>query len=775
MNAASGSLEDEFWRILKVLDDKVPTLKCMREAKPKRDVRQELEGALRGIQKPVLYVIDDIPEAAPDEDAPPVQHFCPALGAVTVLATSRQDTREEGVRTIEVDPLERDASILLLTENLPGARRLSWSDWGRVANWVGDLPLALDLLNRCLALNSISIEDLLDRVTSTSAAPSAAEELDGLHVALRDEVPPDSVRGIAEVFGISFERLKWPAREAALFLAQLAPAPIPEAFVHAMPTDWQSPAVRAALRSRHLVTGGDNLTFGVMHRLVADSLRNLAGDLTQGALEAACSLVYSFMTPDRCGDPHQWPVLNVFQPHAQFLLERAALTGAAVTTALELGKISATLAFVQAKYAEYQRFCQRMMEISTRALGREHPKTLQTMADYARALRDLGEYDRARKIEESVLETRIGLLGEDHPDVLKAMSDLAKTLRAGGEYAEARGLQERVLEKRMRQGEDHPDVLKAMSDLAETLRAQECYAEAQQLYERLLEKRTRLQGEDHPDTLEAMSDLARTLCRVGKYGEARALQERVLEKRRLQGEEKPNTLRAMGDLAVSLGNIGDLEQAKQLAKRALELSKSALGEQNPQTLQKMELLAQILSEQGDSEGAIQLAKDVRQLTSSVVGEQHPLALSAKERLADILFRHGDHTEAQTLLKQVADVKISRLGKDDATELRSMQRLAVKLLEEGERETSGRLLDRVLAGRMHVLGAEHPDTLTSMSFVGAFLATTGNPQKGLQLLRQCLAGRCKVLGSQHPDTRETAEFLLELEHGHESGTAPEESL
>jgi hypothetical protein len=131
VNAASSSMDDEFWRVLSALDPAVPDLKTMREQR--RDVRRELERALRSIDRLALYIIDNIPEAAPGEDAPVISDFCPALGAVTVLATSRQDTREEGVKAVPVDTLSRDVAILLLTENVAGAARLPWAGWGRIA------------------------------------------------------------------------------------------------------------------------------------------------------------------------------------------------------------------------------------------------------------------------------------------------------------------------------------------------------------------------------------------------------------------------------------------------------------------------------------------------------------------------------------------------------------------------------------------------------------------------------------------------------------------
>jgi hypothetical protein len=125
VNAASDSIEDEFWRVLSVLAA-VPDIAAMRAQR--RDIRRELERALREIGEPALYVIDNVPEAAPGKDPPTIGEFCPALGAVTVVATSRQDTREEGVQTISVDELKPAAAFLLLTEDVPGAGALCWDE-----------------------------------------------------------------------------------------------------------------------------------------------------------------------------------------------------------------------------------------------------------------------------------------------------------------------------------------------------------------------------------------------------------------------------------------------------------------------------------------------------------------------------------------------------------------------------------------------------------------------------------------------------------------------
>jgi TIR domain-containing protein len=109
IDGATSDIEGEFWRVLKALKPKLPNLEVMRQQG--RNIRRELGRALSAATGPVLYVVNDVPEAAPGDNPLAIEDLCPALGIVSVLVTSRQDTREEGVGTIPIDPLARDPSV----------------------------------------------------------------------------------------------------------------------------------------------------------------------------------------------------------------------------------------------------------------------------------------------------------------------------------------------------------------------------------------------------------------------------------------------------------------------------------------------------------------------------------------------------------------------------------------------------------------------------------------------------------------------------------------
>ncbi len=675
VNAESSAIEAEFWRILSAINPRVPDLAVMRGQG--RDVRRELERALRKIEKPALYVIDNIPEPRLVTDPQPIGDFCPALGAVAILATSRQDTREENVRTIPVDVLNRDSAILLLTDNLPGAATLSWADWGQIAEWVGDLPFALDLLNASLALGSISPQAALERVHLTDPEPGAAGELDRLREGLRGQVPPNAIRGVTDVFSISFVKLDPASRQVAQLLAQLAPAPIPEAFMEALPEELKTPGVRAALRSRHFVTAGDHLSFGIMHRLMVGFLRRAAPALAPKLLEAACAVLRRVMTPEHCRDTRHWPVMKLCRPHAETLFARCSATdvASAVVPPSTMGLMAASLALAQ------------------------------------------GDHAGARRIQERVLEVRRRVLGDEHPDTLEAMNNLAGTLGAQGDYAGARHLQEKVLEVRRRVlGGEHPHTLTSMNNLAGTLQLQGDWAVAGQLHEKVLEVSRRVLGEEDPHTLTSMGNLATALGAQGNHAGARDLQQQVVEgMARVLGEDHMDTLGAMNNLAATLDEQGDFKGARHLHERVLKGLTSALGEEHPGTLSSMGNLALTLMAQGHYTRARRLQEQVLEARTRMLGPEHPHTLSSMDNLAATLSAQGDNARARQLQEKVLVVAKRVLGEDHPSTLNSMNNLAATLAPRNRAEAIG-LLRTCLSARRKVLGENHPKTISTAAFL-----------------------------------------------------------
>ena len=86
-------------------------------------------------------MIDNVPEPEPNARPLPLSTWCPALGHVTALATSRMHVHLEGgnIRELSIDVLGPEDSVALLTYGVDQISALTHKQWLTIAEWVGRL------------------------------------------------------------------------------------------------------------------------------------------------------------------------------------------------------------------------------------------------------------------------------------------------------------------------------------------------------------------------------------------------------------------------------------------------------------------------------------------------------------------------------------------------------------------------------------------------------------------------------------------------------------
>jgi hypothetical protein len=618
-------------------------------AKAGRSAAAELERELRRLprDRPVLYVVDNVPEPEAGQAPLPLSTWCPAVGAVTLLVTSRaRQSILAGIASLPVDVLGPASAMMMLTRGYRGRPRLLEQDWRAIAEWVGYLPLALELLNASLVAGATEPEEVADM----ARAQGPLRALDAAAETLRGVVPAGALRGISEALAVSYERLPPEAQRTARLLACFGPAAIPLPLFRALGEDVATTGVKMLLSARSFVGAAASdpasdpkvTLLGRMHPVLAEFLRARSEDADADLMAAGDSLI-SLMEPDACRDPGAWPLLNACLPHARALLGALASRGTTAEVAIALGLGLGILLGAQGLLSEAEAIGRSTLQLAGETLGDEHPDTLISMGNLAGTLGDLGDLAGARSLQEAVLEARRRILGDEHPDTLISMGNLAMTLGDLGELAGARSLQEAVLEAHRRiLGDEHPDTLTSMNNLAMTLNALGDLAGARSLQEAVLEGRRRILGDEHPDTLRSIGNLAATLYALGDLAGARSLQEAVLEaRRRILGDEHPDTLRSIGNLALTLSALGDMAGARSLQEAVLETERRILGDEHPGTLTSMGNLAATLSALGDLAGARSLEESVLEARRGILGDEHPDTTISAWSLFLTLLDQGD--------------------------------------------------------------------------------------------------------------------------------------
>ena len=522
-------------------------------------------GHLRGLSRSLL-VFDN----AENPDA--LARFLPG-GAARVLITSRCPDWQGVATEVEVTVFAPEESAALLQAR---AADLSDEDALRIGEALGHLPLALDQAAALLADGSLTPDSYLELLDTR-----AAELLNHGH----DSTGGYVVNGrlpVAASWSVAFDALAAhdpAAMQLLTLMAWLAPERVPLTLITDHPEVLPEPLATTAAdplalastlrRLKHRALARVDTDSVLLHRIPATLLRDPAHHTPDAGWPAITVNLLCRAVPGNVrNNPPVWPTWHRLLPHVLTATapERTAhLTAHAENLAWLLDRTSAYL-LTRGQPRQALAPAQRAYGIRRHELSGDDAAALTCTNNLALVLRGMGEYAKARILDEDALQWRRRVLGDDHPDTLRSANNLAIDLRNLGEHQQSWKLDEDALRRRRRLfGDDHPDTLRSASNLAIDLRNMGEYVKARDLDEDTLRRRRRLLGDDHPDTLISANNLATGLRELGEYQRARDLDEDTLRRRRrVLGDHHPNTLGSARRLGLDLRNLGEHKKAQAL-------------------------------------------------------------------------------------------------------------------------------------------------------------------------------------------------------------------
>ena len=179
--------------------------------------------SVRSPNGPLLWIVDNVPETVDGEQPDSLARWCPVMHQASVLCTSRRSV-PDAAATVFLSELTVQQAVDMLTS---GAVKRGWLDdeaWEQVARWTGCLPLALAILNASLGEGFVDARQLLDLTRSREPAAQLDEEF----MALQEDMPKSSLRGITQTFGLAYAHVSKDDRllKAAHRFARLSPVAI---------------------------------------------------------------------------------------------------------------------------------------------------------------------------------------------------------------------------------------------------------------------------------------------------------------------------------------------------------------------------------------------------------------------------------------------------------------------------------------------------------------------------------------------------------------------
>jgi Flp pilus assembly protein TadD len=674
-------------------------------------------------------------------------------GPGDVLITSRNHRWQSVVDTVQVNVFSRAESTDFLAKRVP--KGMEESDAARLAEELGDLPLALEQAGALHAETGMSVTEYL-RLLKEQAAEIMAEG--------KSPEYPLSMTAAWKLSVTALNRQLPQATDLLRCCAFFGPEPIPRDVFRrgALGTETRvgdmlaNPILLArAIRElgRFALVRIDGRTIGV-HRLIQALLRDELALDEQARYRHEVHLILASAAPNDPDDNRQWPRF-------------AELVGHVSTPATELAQCrdpdvrAFALNIVRylhrsGDHASSRSFAERFIAQWSKDSGPDEPRVLDAQRHLGNALRELGDYSAAFDLSQDTLRRVREILGEQDPLTLALTNSFGADLRAQGDFRAAQTLDEQSLSLHQAIfGPRDPQTFRVMNNLALDYGLNSKYSEARELHQRtyLLQSEA-TSGVSATDVLNSWNCLARVVRLCGDYSEARDVGEDAYDYgRELLGPEDYMTLRTARELSIALRRIAAAyDEALELAQDVLNRCGRLFGAVHPDTLAAAINLTNIQRTIGQTESALTLAENTVASYPQAYGHDHPYSHGCTGNLALLRRVTGDVDGARQLDEAALAGLDARLGRDHHYSLTVATNLASDLAELGEIAKARALGEDTLDRLGRLLGENHPQTLGCAANLVVDLRAAGATEQAEQLWTVTHERYLDTLGPDHPDSK-----------------------
>ncbi|MDQ0954558.1 hypothetical protein QFZ24_008481 [Streptomyces phaeochromogenes] len=681
------------------------------------------------------------------ENVDVVRRYFPANGPGKIIVTSRNREWERVATPLPVNVFERAESIQLLQKRSP---ELSEDDADRLANALGDLPLAVEQAGAWRAVTGMLVADYLDLLNERRPE------------ILQLDPSPDYPVSVAAAWDISLAQIAENspgARQLLDICASMAPEPVPLSMLRGRRAIDITPEVNPLLSdsvklgkairelNRFSLVKLD-LRFDTlqMHRLLQNVLLAKLNSEERERMREAAHQLLSAAKPGHYASSVEWPAYQTLLPH---ILSSRAVTS---TDTFVRELVYDTVLFLY-HWGDHETAVDTARQTHTTwlaASGEENIHVMRISKILAFLLRVVGQIPESLPLNEGALDVS-RRTGVEPEDLIDSMSQLAGALRYQGQFRKAEELDREATEQgRIRIGPEDFTTLQAAHNWGVSLRLCGEFGKALSLDRETAQQRELLLGPNSSLTLGTLSAVGLDMREGGDYPGARDFLEDIYRRvRESLGEDNFNTLGSARNLAVCRRLDGAVAEAAKLSEETFRRLMTGYGPNHGETLLAAAEVTIDRRLMGDLEGSRELGQDTMRRYANSLGDDHPNALMTKANLATTLRALGHLEEARNLEDDAAVQLTESLGPDHMTTLTVALGRASTAYTGLDFELAREIDEAALPSLAQVAGGNHPLTLACTTNLALDLRGLGRRSEADELEAKAVEGFNLVVRADHP--------------------------
>jgi tetratricopeptide (TPR) repeat protein len=768
-------------------------------------------------EKPVLLILDDVTHL------PDLREIAQILSKrFRVLVTTRQRNLDASFSELPLDILSPQEALELLTALIGNERierEVSSAEY--LCEWLGYLPLGLELIGRYLAEDpDLLISTVLERL-KTQRLENEALDLDEQHI--QEKYMITAQRGVRAAFELTWQELipkevnserlldrinplktfsskkNIDVSQIALILSLFALEPFPWSLVEivAGSLKWQLKDIENAKKSlykRHLIQRVEE-NYYKLHPLIRDFLQ-----LKLEKAKSSTLMKQSFATlMARIGQ-------NIFhcenhQEYQPFLSVTSHMAEAynSLTNFFKDNDLY-WLLFGLGQFYEHGQLDVNFAEFWYKECIQITQQRLGTHRSVADSFNNLGLfyekkccYSEAEHYHLKALEIYEKCLGNKHPQIASSLTCLADIYFAQALYDKAEPLY--VAGLKIREGvlgKEHPKVVNSIRGLFQLYLDQDRLDDAEILLNNAIQVRDSKLVEKYPDDVASLiANLATIYGLQLSYEKAENLLLKSLEIWYEYGI-RTSTATALSNLAGIYREQKRHNEAESTHLQAIEILKYIHGEENPEMavglaqlagtysrigkydfaestyLQALEILRKIwdnnhieIAKILNQLGIISFYQEALDIGQIILGEDSCLLFEYINNLGLAFYKQEKYEDAKKLYETALKIQENQFGIEHSDTALIFHNLSALYDEWNKSEKAIPLCLKAQEIWEKTIGRKDPLFARSLDRLAGIYVRQGKLTDAKKLYEEALSIREETLGLEHPDTINTRQSLEKI--------------
>jgi tetratricopeptide (TPR) repeat protein len=538
-------------------------------------------------------------------DLQSIRGLWPAGRTGQIIVTSRSPNWAEVARPFPIGVFERKESVDFLLHRT--RRKEKPETANKLANALGDLPLALDQAAALIDQTRITFDDYLRRFEThwadllQAGKPSA-----------------DYPMSLVMSWELSFKQVEETSPNAAQILAicaYLSPAGIPRSLLRSM-AQFAPPGLGfilgdpiacgeavGELANYSLVDADEQLVR--MHPLAAGLARHRLSEVEQrtwsGVTVRAMESLFKFDPTS----PLAWHDTAELLPHAMSSAAQADAVGVSPGAVRSIYNAAGQHLLQMARFDDAKKLLERAMEIALALWGDQSPRLSPIANNLGRVMLRTGDVAGARTQFERALALDERVYGASHPHVAEIVNNRGVCLHVLGDTVAAEDDFRRALQiYQFNFADGHGKIASIVNNLGYAMVGRGDLRAAREHFNEALQMAQSTLGVDHPTVAAVLRNLGSVCASLEKYKDAKLCYEQAAQiDERVLGPVHPDTAADLAGLAEAVEQLGEWPKAKGHMNRSITLEQSLPKPDQSRLAERYKTLARIHRNMGEADDA----------------------------------------------------------------------------------------------------------------------------------------------------------------------------